>query len=581
MKSVTKDEIQSILRARFANDTHKSLADLPLPSVLKDTQKAAKRIKKAIESNEQIAVVGDYDVDGIVSCVIMAEFFDELSADYVVKIPNRFKDGYGLNADIANELNASLIITVDNGIGAVEAAELCAKKGVDLIITDHHIPPAALPKAYAIINPKQENDEFPDIEICGAQVAWYLLAALKEACKIKFDLGKFLDLLAIAIMADMMELRDLNRVLVREGIKRINSSKRPAFRAIKQLYQKDKFSLDNISFLIAPLINSAGRMNDANVSFEFLYTRSFEKACKLLGRIVAFNNERKSEEKRLFEESLSKVGKDDSAVVVSGAGWHEGVLGIVASRLARHFGKPAFVFSEFEDKAKGSARSVGQIDIIELCETQKELFLSYGGHKGAGGMLIELKNLPALKANLNALCKQIEPEKFVSNDEILGILPLKSVDFELLEILENFEPFGHKNPRPFFAFENVRVKSAKILGKEGRHLKLVLSDESLSAENGANLSTQGNESVGVENSANSSEKSDEIFSVKNSKNSNVKNDTRNGANALSSQNNGVEALFFDFDKEINEGELISFIANVSKNEFGGVITAQLIIKNLI
>lgn len=247
MKELSKEEIRQILATRFAKDTRKSLADLPLPATLKDNFKAAKRIKVAIEKAEKIAIVGDYDVDGIVSCVMMAEFFDELGVDYVVKIPNRFKDGYGLNADIVRELDATLIITVDNGIGAVEAGELCKQRGVDLIITDHHIPPQTLPQAYAIINPKQKDDEFADIEICGAQVAWYLLAALKEECKLKFDLGKFLELLAIAIMADMMELRDLNRVLVREGIKRINSSKRPAFRAIKQLYNKDKFSLDNIS----------------------------------------------------------------------------------------------------------------------------------------------------------------------------------------------------------------------------------------------------------------------------------------------------------------------------------------------
>ena len=263
-------------------------------------------------------------------------------------------------------------------------------------------------------------------------------------------------------------------------------------------------------------------MNDANVSFEFLYTRSFEKAFKLLEQIIAFNDKRKSEEKRLFEASLSQISADDKVVVVSGKGWHEGVLGIVASRLARHFGKPAFVFSEFEDKAKGSGRSVGQIDIIELCETQKELFLSYGGHKGAGGMLIELENLSTLKANLNEQCAQIPSEKFISNDEILGILPLKSVDFDLLLMLDFFEPFGHKNPRPLFEFKNVRVKSAKTLGKEGRHLRLVLGDE----------------------------------------------------------NTTVQAVFFDFDKEIKNGQSISFIANVSKNDFCGSINPQLVIKSV-
>ena len=522
MKTLEKDEIRQILRNRFAHDKHTSLNTLPLPNTLKDVYKAAKRIKKAIENNEQIAIVGDYDVDGIVSCVIIAEFFDEIGVDYVVKIPNRFKDGYGLNTDIVKELNVSLIITVDNGIGANEAAQLCLEKGIDLIITDHHIPPSILPQAYAIINPKQKDDEFPDIEICGAQVAWYLLAALKEVCKIKFDMSKFIELLAIAIMGDMMELRDLNRVLVRKGIEKINISKRPAFRAIKQFYQKDQFELDHISFLISPLINSAGRMDDANISYEFLYTKNYDRACALLEQITLFNNERKSEEKRLFEESLSKVSDDDFVIVVSGEKWHEGVLGIVASRLAKHFNKPAFVFSEFEDKAKGSARSVGQIDILELCEQQKDLFLAYGGHKGAGGMLITLENLPLLKMNLNTLCKAIPQKYFVSNDEILGGVEIQNVDFEMLELLESFEPFGHKNPRPLFEFNNLYVKNTKKLGKDGRHLKLILSKDNAS----------------------------------------------------------VEALFFDFDKEVNIGETISFIANISKNEFGGVITPQLVIKNL-
>ena len=269
MNIITKRNIKQILAARFEKDLHTKLCDLPLPCCLKDAYKAAHRIKEAIEKNEKVAIVGDYDVDGIISCVILSEFFDDIGFDYVVKIPNRFKDGYGLNEEIINELNVDVIITVDNGIAALEAAKLCKEKKIDLIITDHHTPLQTLPDAYAIINPKQKDCEFPDIEICGAQVAWYLIAALKEVCKLKYDMCKFLELLAIAIIADMMELRDLNRALVRRGIECINKSKRAAFKAIKHYYQKDKFAIDNISFLIAPLINSAGRMDDASVSYKF------------------------------------------------------------------------------------------------------------------------------------------------------------------------------------------------------------------------------------------------------------------------------------------------------------------------
>ncbi len=523
MQTLSKQAIHDILSERFANDKCKNLSDLPRPSVLKDSVKAAKRIKKAIENDEKIAIVGDYDVDGIVSCVIMAEFFDNVGANYSIKIPNRFKDGYGINEDIVAGLDATLIITVDNGIAAFAAAELCAAKGIDLIITDHHEPQATLPNAYAIINPKQADDEFPGIEICGAQVAWYLLASVKEVCRLNADMSDFIELLAIAIMGDMMELRDLNRLLVRKGIEKINASKRPAFRALKQFYQKDKFELDNIGFLIAPLINSAGRMDDARISFEFLYTKSFEQAQALLEQVVAFNNERKSEEKRLFDESVKMVSENDNAIVVCGKGWHEGVLGIVASRLARHFGKPAFVFSEIEGAgAKGSARSIGKIDILELIEAHKELFLGYGGHKGASGMLIETTKFSDLKAALNASCGQIPSEDFVSSDEVFGVLPLGEVGFELLKMLEFFEPFGHKNPRPLFKFENLLVKSVRKLGKDERHLKLYLSEG----------------------------------------------------------RGGVEALFFDFDTEAKVGERISCVASVGKNTFRGRVTVQMVIKSL-
>lgn len=522
MNTLNKEEIKRILALRFEKDLHKNLCDLPLPSRLKDIYKGAGRIKEAIEKNEKVAIVGDYDVDGVISCVIMAEFFDDIGFDYVVKIPNRFKDGYGLNEDIVEELDVDLIITVDNGIAAIEAAKLCEQKGIDLIITDHHMPPAMLPKAYAIINPKQKGCDFPDIEICGAQVAWYLIAALKEVCKLKYDMCKFIELLAIAIMGDMMELRDLNRALVRNGIERINSSKRPAFKAIKHCFQKDKFELDNIGFLIAPLINSAGRMDDAMLSYEFLHTKDYDKALKLLEQIMECNNTRKEEERQLFEESLKQVDESKPLILVSGKDWHEGVLGIVASRLARHFNKPAFVFSQNEDKAKGSARSVGKINILKLIESQANLLLAYGGHKSAAGATLKSSNLGLFETNLNKYCAQIPQEDYIDSQEILGELDVRYVDFQLLGLLESFEPFGHKNPVPFFEFKELKVKKTRKLGKDEKHLKLILCKDNIN----------------------------------------------------------LEALFFNCEQEVSQGQMINCVASVSKNEFKGLITPQLIIKKL-
>ena len=522
MKILDKGLVKQILSSRFEQDVHKNLCDLPLPSCLKDIYKAAFRIKKAIENEEKVAIVGDYDVDGIISCVILSEFFDDLGFDYVVKIPNRFKDGYGINEEIVRELDVSLIITVDNGICATEAASLCLKRGIDLIITDHHCPPATLPKAYAIINPKQAECHFPDIEICGAEVAWYLIAALKEVCKLRYDMCKFLELLAIAIIADMMELRDLNRAIVKRGLELMNSSKREAFRALKTHYQKDKFELENISFLIAPLLNATGRMQDAKLSYDFLRAKSKDEAKRLLAEIEKFNGLRKEEENKIFNEALEQADEDKNIVIVSSSNWHEGVLGIVAARLAKHFQKPSIVFSQNKDKLKGSARSVACINILELIKKGSEFLQNYGGHFSAAGLCLKEEDFENFKKLMNAESAKIPSCEFISNEDVLGELSLFDVDFEMIKILEYFEPFGNKNPKPFFAFKSVSVKHKKLMGEKNQHLKLVLQKD----------------------------------------------------------NKNVEAIYFNYEEEIELNSKISFIASISKNEFRGLVTPQLIIRQL-
>lgn len=519
-----KNEIKEILSQRFSNDLHKKLSEIPLPCELKDTYKAANRIKTAIQNNELIAVVGDYDVDGVVSTAIMAEFFTDISADFIIRIPNRFKDGYGLNADIISELeNVSLIITVDNGISANDAAEICLQKSIDLIITDHHMPPPVLPKAYAIINPKQPECTFPNIEICGAQVAWYLVGALKEVCNLKnYDMGKFLDLLALAIIADMMELRDLNRILVRLGITKLNSSKRACFEAIKDYYAKDKFEFDDISFLIAPLINSAGRMDDATISYKFLRSKSVDEAKDCLDMITGFNNSRKEEEKALFESSIKDVSDNDEIIIAWGNEWHEGVIGIVASRLAKRYKKPAIVFSIDGCRAKGSARSVGKFDILALIASQENLLCGFGGHKGAAGLVIETSKLEEFKHAVNNSCFLQDLYDFSGNDEILGEIDHNAIDYELLEILEYFEPYGQKNPRPLFELKNARVKNLKFIGKEESHLKLILQKD----------------------------------------------------------NKSYEAIFFNYDHAPKVGDSIDMLLSVAKNSFRGLITPQLLVKEI-
>ena len=520
---LTKKKIQELLASRFSEDECTKLSQMPKPHLFKDISKAAKRIKQAIESQESIAIVGDYDVDGVVSSVIIADFFDDLGVDYTMRIPNRFSDGYGLNPSIVEELDATLIITVDNGISAVEAAEKCLEKGIDLIITDHHTPPVELPNAYAIINPKQEDCDFPSCEICGAQVAWYMVAALKEECQINYDLSRYLDILAIAIMADMMELKDMNRAMVKSGMKFLNNSSRPAFKAIKNLFGKEQFETDDISFLIAPLINSSGRMDDATLSYEFLKAKYLDDATSILEEITALNNLRKEQEKLLFEASLETVKENENVIVSWGEGWHEGVIGIVASRLAKRFKKPAIVFSIDGEKAKGSARSIGNVDILSLVAKQEDLLLGFGGHKGAAGMSIEPSNLPSFKEALVSTCKEITAESLASADGLLGEIDPEEIDFELLEILEYFEPYGQKNPRPSFLIKNIEVKLTRYIGKDSNHLKLILQNK----------------------------------------------------------NKTLESLFFNFDTDVQKGDIIDLVFTVSKNSYRGLVTPQLLIKQIL
>jgi len=520
---LTKEEIKRILQRRFEKDECTRLGEIPKPSSLKDIGRASKRIADAMRKGERIAIVGDYDVDGVISSVILSQFFDDVGVAYSLIIPNRFTDGYGLNPEIVAKLDVHVIITVDNGISAVEAAQICKNQGIDLIITDHHTVPTIIPDAYAIVNPKQEDCPFPHCEICGAQVAWYLVAALKEELGVEYNLSSFLDLLCIAIMADMMELTGMNRVMVKKGIVELNHSKRPAFEAIKQYYGKATLEGDNISFLIAPLINSSGRMEDAMLSYDFLKSRTVNDALEKLEYIISLNEARKDEERLLFESTLAYVKEDENIIIAWGEEWHEGIVGIVASRLSKRFKKPAIVFSIKDDKAKGSARGVGDVDILELIRAQEEILLGFGGHKGAAGVSIEVSQLELFRERLVLSASLLSKEEMEADSDLLGEISVDQIDFELLEILENQEPYGQKNPKPSFLLRDISVKVDRLIGKDGQHLKLILQEG----------------------------------------------------------NNALEALFFNYDVRAKQGDSIDILFTISRNDYRGLVTPQLLIKQIV
>ena len=521
MSKITKQRLFEILSSRHLNNPYSKLASIPTPNNFKDINIATKRVKKAIECGEKITIVGDYDVDGVVSTTIMLEFFEDLGikVDYI--IPNRFEHGYGLSPKIANKIDNGLVITVDNGISAYEASLILKEKNIDLIITDHHTVGEKIPHALAIINPKQEDCTFEFKEICGAQVAWYFCAAIKKELEANVDLSSYLDLLTLAIIADIMPMTSLNHTMVKQGLKKIKNSKREAFKLLNQHIQKEFLVSDDVGFTIAPKINSAGRMDDASLALDFLLSKCQNSAYESLAVLEELNNYRKTLQEDICSRAEKQIKSSDKAVVVWGEEWHEGVIGIVASKLSHKFKKPAFIFSINDNIAKGSARANSQISLYDLISKAKHLLIGFGGHKNAAGLSLEAINLEEFKDIINKELSQVNDS--LHNEFItLGELDVSSVDLEFISIIEEFEPYGLENERPIFNVSNAKLLKTDLIGKDKNHLKLTLNSDGF------------------------------IF----------------------------EALKF-YDNNTNLDNNLNLILSISKNEFRGVITPTFLIQEIL
>ncbi len=468
---LNKQALYNLLAQRF-EDGEKKLSHIPSPTLLHNGTKAAKRIAKAIQNNEKITLVGDYDVDGISSTAIMVDFFRQIPYSLETVIPNRFHDGYGVSPTILERVDADVIITVDNGITAVEAAQICKERGIDLIITDHHTPSLNLPDAYAIVDPKLPECQYPFKEICGAQVAWLVLALLKQELALKIEMKQFLDILAIAIIADVMPLVHINRAMVKEGLKLLQRNNRPSSIIIRDFLNKSSISSEDIAFQIAPRLNSAGRLEDASIALEFFTAKDTHRAFKQFEILTQLNELRKETEAQTTQEAMMQVDENDKVIVVAGEGWHEGVVGIVASRIVDRYSRPAIVLSINEEHAKGSARSIGEVDIYKLIKVNEHYLDKFGGHKMAAGLSLTTRNIEPFKKALNKSAQSIPEEDFIPKEKLSGILESDEIDMELLELLEQFEPYGEANHRPLFLFEEAEVVSIKLLGTDKAHSKI-------------------------------------------------------------------------------------------------------------
>lgn len=476
MSKITKSRLFEILSARHLNNPYSKLADIPSPDNFKDISIASKRIKQAILNNETITIVGDYDVDGVVSTTIMLDFFKTINVKVNHIIPNRFEHGYGLSTKIVDLIDEGLVITVDNGISAYEASIKLKEKNIDLIITDHHTVGDKIPLAFAIINPKQKDCNFEFKDICGAQVAWYLCAAIKKEMNLDVNMGNFLDLLSVAIIADIMPMTALNYTMVKQGLKKIKSSSREAFKTLNEVMAKESLVSDDIGFFIAPKLNSAGRMDDASIALEFLLSETSHSANETLSLLDELNNYRKTLQEEISKKADFKTDKNDKAVVVWGENWHEGVIGIVASKLSNSHKKPAFIFSIHNGIAKGSARANSNINLYELITKASHLLLGYGGHKNAAGLSLKEENLEEFKNIINTELRN-QNEDLHIEPITLGELDVSSVDLEFISIIEQFEPYGLENHRPIFKISNASLVKYDLIGRDKNHLKLTLNSD--------------------------------------------------------------------------------------------------------
>ena len=486
-----KAKILKIFESRHLNEL--ASKNIPKPHTMSGVAEASEIIVNAILANKRIAIIGDYDVDGVASCCIMEAFFKQIGyQNFIIKIPNRFKDGYGISTHIVRIYNADIFITVDNGISAFEVGEYCATSGKTLIITDHHKPlikngVEILPKAKIIINPNQRKCQFLQKEVCGAVVAWYLCAGIKiEATKRgisnakNVDLLNFTPFLALAIISDIMPLTALNRTLYKIGLKRINADKEGIFALLREEFgERFKDSAvrfadsQSLSFYITPLLNSAGRVKNARLAFKFLSTKNLKNARILLDKLKATNERRKRVTSEVFMQSMECVKIRKNVVYALGA-WNEGVIGIVAAKLAERFKKSAFCFNLKDGALKGSGRAFGGVNLIATIQNGAEFLTHFGGHSGAVGLSLKGENVEKFMDLIEkslVICESGAESSAIEAN-------LSEINMEIVEILEQFEPYGNGNERLIFS-SNAVISHTKII--KDSHQRLHFKGTNLNA----------------------------------------------------------------------------------------------------
>lgn len=464
-----------------------SLSDLHDPYLMKDMEKAVKRIQEAIASNENILVYGDYDVDGTTAVSLLSSYLLSDYPNVATYIPDRYDEGYGVSfkgIDFANDNEFSLIIALDCGIKAIDKVAYAKERNIDFIICDHHRPGDQIPDAVAVLDPKQDDCNYPFDELCGCGVGFKLIQALasKKGQTIE-DLIPYLDLVATAIGADIVPIVGENRILAYFGLQVINSNPRAGFKAIINQIKKDTLTITDVVFIIAPRINAAGRMKHGQYAVNLLTEKNIDVAEEYAAEIEAFNLDRRATDKQITQEALQQIedlnDEDRITTVVYNNKWHKGVIGIVASRLIETYYRPTLVFTKSGNKLAASARSVKGFDVYNALEACSEFIEQFGGHKYAAGLTLEEKNYDAFKQKFEEVVSATIDKRLLTPEIIIDTeINLNDITPKFYRILSQFAPFGPENMSPIFMSNFLKDTGyGKCVGEDKTHLRLTVKQE--------------------------------------------------------------------------------------------------------
>jgi len=470
------------------------IEDLHDPFLLRDMDVAVERIRRAIAGGERIEIHGDYDVDGVTSTVVLKAALDLIGADAGWHIPHRLHDGYGMQPAAVEEAavrGTRLIVSVDNGIRAGAAIARGNELGIDTIVTDHHLPEAALPPALAVINPSRTDCDYPNPNLCGAGVAFKLAhAVLSHAgwpeAKLYRILESFLKMVAIATVADIVPLTGENRIIVKHGLAGLGNVRNHGLRALLNAagFTDRVPDATEVGFRVAPAINASGRMQSAGQAVRMFLTADAAEAASIAGELMALNQQRQTAERAIVNEIVARciatpVTDDDAALVLWGEGWHRGVVGIVASRVVEKFHRPAIVLGVENGVAQGSGRSIEAFHLLEALEGMRELFTKFGGHAHAAGLTLPASALDEFRARFRQwAAARLTPEDLMPTVEPDALVDLSEVNDRLWLALERIAPFGAENRRPLFAARAVEltrppeVWQARDSTKTAKHLRV-------------------------------------------------------------------------------------------------------------